>query len=69
MYEWVKKICRKNAIDIKLAEQFLIHNINGHSLLKLSKEDLKNIGITAYGHLIQLYVKIILLKKKHKNFN
>jgi hypothetical protein len=52
----VKKICRKNAIDITLAELFPTNNINGHALLKLTKEDLKNIGISSYGHIIQFYV-------------
>lgn len=65
VYEWVKKICRNNAIDITLAELFPTNNINGHALLKLTKDDLKNIGISSYGHIIQFYDEIETIKREN----
>jgi hypothetical protein len=55
VYEWVKKTCEKNDADA-YADLFLRNNINGETLLKLTKDDIKNIGVHSIGHIIHLYV-------------
>ncbi len=57
--EWIKKISHKYNTDlIDYSNKFLNHNINGKRLLLLTKEDLRNIGITSEGHIVDLYVNI-----------
>jgi sterile alpha motif and leucine zipper-containing kinase AZK len=58
VYEWIKKIGQKNNRDgiADYCENFLKHNINGKRLLLMSKADLRNIGITSEGHIIDLHV-------------
>jgi hypothetical protein len=58
--EWIKKISHKHNTDlIDHSEKFLNHNINGKRLLLLTKEDLRNIGISSEGHIVDLYVNRI----------
>lgn len=37
-------------------ENFLAHNINGKRLLLMTKADLRNIGISSEGHIIDIFV-------------
>jgi hypothetical protein len=41
------------------SDNFLRHNINGKRLLLMNKDDLRNIGITSEGYIIDLYVIIV----------
>ena len=54
-------IGKKNVGSIgQYCEKFLNHNINGKRLLMLNKNDLRNIGITSEGHIIDLHVQYLL---------
>ena len=49
-----------NEQHYNLAEMFMKHNINGVALLRLSIDDLRNIGINSYGHAMFLFVILSL---------
>ena len=38
------------------AEVFLQHNITGKRLLRMTPNDIKKIGITSYGHILDIHV-------------
>jgi DNA polymerase III delta subunit len=57
--EWIGQIGQKKNKDISQhAGKFLAHNINGKRLLMMTKADLRNIGISSEGTIIDIHVKI-----------
>lgn len=58
MYALLLTAGRHTADLDQYAQLFLKHNITGKSLMLLSQDDLKAMGITSVGHRIDLHVCI-----------
>ena len=41
---------------VEYAEVFLQHNITGKRLLRMTHDDIKKLGITSYGHILEIHV-------------
>ena len=42
----------------RYADLFIQNNINGKCLLLLTQDDIRNIGVTSYGHMLDLHVSL-----------
>ncbi|KAK3108475.1 hypothetical protein FSP39_008788 [Pinctada imbricata] len=63
VYQWVLQLHSGHSNDLaQYAHIFLEHNITGKTLLRMSQEDIRNMGILSYGHIMELYTEIELLR-------
>lgn len=68
--EWVWKQEDWNRLKLSdVPSNFLKHDINGHALLKLNREDLTKLGITKLGPLVRMYASINGLDSSKKILN
>ncbi|XP_076460494.1 mitogen-activated protein kinase kinase kinase 20-like [Babylonia areolata] len=64
VYQWVMKLgSTGHYVDIaQYAECFLQNHINGRRLMRLTKNELRSMGVTSVGHIMDLSTEIELLK-------
>ncbi|XP_060079774.1 mitogen-activated protein kinase kinase kinase 20-like [Ylistrum balloti] len=63
VYQWVRQLHNGHTNDLAMyADLFINNHITGRRLLLMTQTDLKNMGITSVGHILELFTEIELLK-------
>ncbi|XP_052095562.1 mitogen-activated protein kinase kinase kinase 20-like [Mytilus californianus] len=63
VFQWILQISNNYSDDLEqYADLFLQHNITGKRLLRMTHADIEKLGISSYGHILDLSTEIGLLK-------
>ncbi|XP_064613918.1 mitogen-activated protein kinase kinase kinase 20-like [Liolophura sinensis] len=60
--QWILQLANDHPDLAEYAELFMKNNINGKRLLRMTQADLKDMGISSVGHILDLFTEIELLK-------
>ncbi|OWF42352.1 mitogen-activated protein kinase kinase kinase 20-like [Mizuhopecten yessoensis] len=63
VYQWVRQLHNGHTNDLAMyADLFINNHITGRRLMMMTQADLKHMGITSVGHILELFTEIELLK-------
>ncbi|XP_071158428.1 mitogen-activated protein kinase kinase kinase 20-like [Mytilus edulis] len=63
VFQWILQISNNYSDDLEqYADLFLQHNITGKRLMRMTHADIEKLGISSYGHILDLSTEIELLK-------